>query len=148
MNWTQSGSSASPSHALLDDPTRRQALQRLVGAGVVSVATTACGGGAGTPTGAESPSAPLPSSPPPTSALKPTWQGSWVSAQTLNVQRGVSGTSLIGTVDIPSVFTVAQGDSLPAGVALTVLSGTQVRIDISATLAIGTYSFAVEATAS
>lgn len=131
------------------EPARRQALQRMAavcaGAGMAG-----CGGGGGggiEPAEVAEPLAagrlPLPSFPPKT---KPVWLGSWAQSQSVNARSGTA-TSLIGTVDIPSVFSVASGDVLPAGVALTALSAVQVRIDFGAIVPVGSYSFAIEATA-
>lgn len=74
------------------------------------------------------------------------WQGGFATGQTISHTAGTPN-SIIGTVDVPCVFSVAAGHSLPDGVTLTTLSPTQVRIDMGANLLVGEFSFRLEATA-
>jgi hypothetical protein len=76
----------------------------------------------------------------------PTWLGAFNGAQTVNHTFGVAN-SITGTASTACTFSVTPGYSLPAGATLVTVSPTQCRIDFDASLATGTYTFKIRATA-
>lgn len=75
----------------------------------------------------------------------PVWAAPANGPQTINEQAGTAA-QVFFAVDIPSVFSVAQGYTLPPGFSLVQLTSTTGRIDFGATVPAGSYQFALEAT--